>query len=54
MEQARILLEGGVPMKEIAVLVGYGDVYAFSKQFPGSLDSRLESTAHVFTRMRWI
>lgn len=33
MEQARILLEGGVPMKEIAGLVGYGDVYAFSKQF---------------------
>ena len=54
MEQACILLEGGVPMKEIAGLVGYGDVYAFSSSFPGSLDSHLESTAHVFTRMRRI
>ena len=33
MEQACILLDGGVPIKEIAGLVGYGDVYAFSKQF---------------------
>lgn len=39
MEQARILLEGGVPMKEIAGLVGYGDVYAFSKQFSRFFDS---------------
>ena len=50
MEQARILLEGGVPMKEIAGLVGYGDVYAFSKQFsrffgfpPGKYRSRFQS-----------
>ena len=49
-----ILLEGGVPMKEIAGLVGYGDVYAFSKQFSRFFDSHLESTAHVFTRMRRI
>ena len=52
MEQARILLEGGVPMKEIAVLVGYGDVYAFSKQFsrffgfpPGKYRARLHTDA---------
>ena len=50
MEQARILLEGGVPMKEIAGLVGYGDVYAFSKQFsrffgfpPGKYRARLHT-----------
>ena len=52
MEQARILLEGGVPMKEIAGLVGYGDVYAFSKQFsrffgfpPGKYRARLHTDA---------
>ena len=52
MEQACILLEGGVPMKEIAGLVGYGDVYAFSKQFsrffgfpPGKYRARLHTDA---------
>lgn len=50
--QACILLEGGVPMKEIAGLVGYGDVYAFSKQFsrffgfpPGKYRARLHTDA---------
>ena len=33
MEQARILLEGGVPMKEIAGLVGYGDVALLGRLF---------------------
>ncbi|MGN0473372.1 MAG: helix-turn-helix domain-containing protein [Lachnospiraceae bacterium] len=33
MEQACILLESGIPIKEIAQMVGYEDVYSFSKQF---------------------
>lgn len=33
MEQARMLLESGIPIKEIAQMVGYEDVYSFSKQF---------------------
>ncbi|MFQ9464334.1 MAG: hypothetical protein ACLR09_05180 [Gallintestinimicrobium sp.] len=43
MEQACILLDGGVPIKEIAGLVGYGDVYAFSKQFSRFLDFHRDS-----------
>ncbi len=39
MEQACILLEGGVTDEGNCGLVGYGDVYAFSKQFSRSLDS---------------
>ena len=33
MEQACMLLESGIPIKEIAQMVGYEDVYSFSKQF---------------------
>ena len=33
MEQACLLLESGIPIKEIAQMVGYEDVYSFSKQF---------------------
>ena len=33
MEQACLLLESGIPIKEIAQMVGYVDVYSFSKQF---------------------
>ena len=33
MEQACMLLESGIPIKEIAQMVGYADVYSFSKQF---------------------
>lgn len=33
MEQAGILLDSGIPIKEIARMVGYEDVYSFSKQF---------------------
>ena len=33
MEQACMLLESGIPIKEIAQMVGYDDVYSFSKQF---------------------
>ncbi len=33
MEQACLLLESGIPIKEIARMVGYEDVYSFSKQF---------------------
>ncbi len=36
MEQAAILLDSGVPIKEIARMVGYEDVYSFSKQFTKS------------------
>lgn len=33
MEQACMLLDSGIPIKEIARMVGYEDVYSFSKQF---------------------
>lgn len=33
MEQAVMLLDSGIPIKEIARMVGYEDVYSFSKQF---------------------
>ena len=33
MEQACMLLESGIPIKEIAQMVGYEDVYSFSRQF---------------------
>lgn len=33
MEQACLLLESGIPIKDIARMVGYEDVYSFSKQF---------------------
>lgn len=33
MEQAGLLLDSGIPIKEIARMVGYEDVYSFSKQF---------------------
>lgn len=33
MEQAGMLLASGIPIKEIARMVGYVDVYSFSKQF---------------------
>lgn len=36
MEQAGLLLESGIPIKEIARMVGYEDVYSFSKQFAKS------------------
>lgn len=33
MEQAVMLLDSGIPIKEIARMVGYEDAYSFSKQF---------------------
>lgn len=33
MEQAGMLLDSGIPIKEIARMVGYEDVYSFSRQF---------------------
>ncbi len=33
MEQACILLDNGIPIKEIARMVGYEDTFSFSKQF---------------------
>ena len=33
MEYAKLLLSAGNPIKEVAILVGYGDSYAFTKQF---------------------
>lgn len=38
MEQACMLLESGIPIKEIAQMVGYEDTFSFSRQFTKSMN----------------
>ncbi|MFD2875905.1 helix-turn-helix domain-containing protein [Paenibacillus rhizoplanae] len=36
MRQAKMMLLSGLPIKHVAVSLGYGDIYSFTKQFTKS------------------